>query len=79
LAETFLYHGSLFTAVPDLSTSERYVLSQILVCGNITWEEFRSVNQMPVSVQREKIDTLEQVGVLDETLYEEELVQYTEQ
>jgi len=34
---------------------------------------------MPVSVQREMIDTLEQVGILDETLYEEELIRYTEQ
>jgi len=55
------------------------VLSQILVCGDITWEEFRSVNEMPVSVQRETIDTLERVGVLDETLYEGEMTLYTEQ
>jgi hypothetical protein len=79
LAETFLYHASLFAGVPDLSISETYVLSQILVCGDITWEEFRSVNQMPVSVQRETIDILEQVGILDETFYEEELIRYTEQ
>lgn len=65
--------------MPDLSTSETYVLSQILVCGDITWEEFRSVNEMPVSVQRETIDTLERVGVLDETLYEGEMTLYTEQ
>jgi hypothetical protein len=65
--------------VPDLSKSEKYVLAQILVCGNITWEEFRSVNEMPVSVQRDTIDTLTRMDILDETLYDGGMLLYTEQ
>lgn len=55
-----------------LTKTEMYALAQILVCGEIDYQEFRSANDFLEKVQKESIDGLDQKGVLDETLYQYE-------
>lgn len=55
----------------DLKTTEKYALAQILVCGAITREEFKSANGFLGTVQDETIRSLRQKGLLEQTLFQE--------
>jgi len=65
--------------MPDLSTAEEYALAQILVCGAIDGEEFRTMNEFDGSVQRDTLRGLKRAGVLQHTLYDGDLLEYEEQ
>lgn len=56
----------------SLTTTEKYALAQILVCGRINYDEFREVNDFMGMVQRDTIRDLGRKGLLDETLYSTE-------
>jgi len=55
----------------DLSTTEKYALAQILVCGAIDRDEFKSANQFLGEVQDNTLRGLRQKGLLDQTLFQD--------
>lgn len=62
----------------ELRTTEKYALAQILVCGAIDEEEFRSVNDYKRSIQGSTLTKLRRYGLLEQTLYDGGLLQYEE-
>lgn len=52
----------------DMQTTERYALAQILVSGEINYEEFCEMNQMLREVQEDTLSGLAAKGYLDYTL-----------
>lgn len=55
----------------ELKTTEKYALAQILVCGAIDKEEFKSVNEFLGAVQNDTLRGLRQKGVFDHTLFQD--------
>lgn len=55
----------------ELTTAEKYALAQILLCGKIDYEEFRSMNNFLGEVQKETIRDLRKRGLLEETLFQD--------
>jgi len=55
----------------DLKTTEKYALAQILVCGAITKEEFKSANGFLGTVQEETLRGLRRKGLLEQTLFQD--------
>lgn len=53
-----------------LSTTEKYLLAQILVCGNVQKDEIRQANGFSGSVQHDTLASLRQKGYLQRTMYE---------
>jgi len=56
--------------VVELKPTEMFALSQILICGKITHDEFKRMNNFLSAVQDDALETLEQEGFLEHTLYE---------
>lgn len=52
----------------QLTTTERYALSQILVCGKIDIHEFKRMNGFMEQMQEDAITELRRKGFLSETL-----------
>jgi hypothetical protein len=48
----------------ELSTTEKYVLAQILVCGAIDEDEFYRMNGSLAYIQKRSIEKLKDSGVL---------------
>ncbi len=48
----------------ELSTTEKYVLAQILVCGAIDEDEFYRMNGSLAQIQERSIEKLKDSGVL---------------
>lgn len=69
----------MYYCMPELSTAEKYTIAQILVCGAIDGEEFRTMNNFDGAVQRDTLRGLKRAGVLQHTLYEGDLLEYEEQ
>jgi len=55
----------------DLSTTEKYALAQILVCGEIDRDEFKSANQFLGQVQDDTLRDLRRKGLLEQTLFQD--------
>jgi hypothetical protein len=55
----------------DLKTTEKYSLAQILVCGAITRDEFKSANQFLGEVQDDTLQNMRRKGLLEQTLYQD--------
>lgn len=54
----------------SLSECEKYAIAQILACGEIDYEEFKSMNSFLGDVQRQTINSLEEEKLLAETLFD---------
>lgn len=54
----------------DLTTTEKYALAQILVCGRINTEEFKSANNFLGEVQYRTLLELNKKGYLQHTLFD---------
>lgn len=55
----------------DLKTTEKYALAQILVCGAITKDEFKSANEFLGTVQDDTLRDLRRKGLLEQTLFQD--------
>lgn len=55
----------------ELTTTEKYALAQIFVCGAIDENEFREMNDFIGTVQNDTLSSLEDKNLLDETLFQE--------
>jgi hypothetical protein len=47
-----------------LKTTEQYALAQILVCGQITEQEFKQVNEFLGEIQDDTLNSLHDKGIL---------------
>lgn len=57
----------------ELTTVEKYMLAQLLVCGAVTEEEFNRITTIPqhgTGVRDATIRQLRQKGLLEQTLYQ---------
>lgn len=54
-----------------ISTTHKYAIAQIFVCGNIDKEEFKDMNEFLGQVQNQTLNHLERQGLLAETLFRE--------
>ena len=52
----------------DLSTTETYLLAQILVSGNLTYQEICDMNDMLSEVRDDALLTLQKKGYLEHTM-----------
>lgn len=55
----------------ELTTTEQYILSQLLVCGAITPVEYENAvsNKFNRTVREKTLDSLQSKGYLNQTLY----------
>lgn len=54
----------------ELNTTEKYAIAQILVCGAITKDEFKSANNFLGTVQEDTLRGIRQKGLLEQTLFQ---------
>jgi|APHM01.1.fsa_nt_gi hypothetical protein len=55
----------------ELTVTEKYLLAQILALGDVSHHELCEVNEMLYLVRKRALDTLEDNGYLEHTLYNE--------
>jgi hypothetical protein len=56
----------------ELTTVEKYILAQLLVCGAVTEKEFEDITDIPqhgVGIRDTTLHQLQKKGALQETLY----------
>lgn len=53
----------------SLSTTELYLLSQLLVAGRINYKELCDMNKMPMKVREEALHRLQYENIIEHTLY----------
>lgn len=56
----------------ELTTTEKYLLAQLFVCGAITEDEFERVSKFSRTVRERRLEELEEKEILQETLYREQ-------
>jgi hypothetical protein len=57
----------------ELTTVEKYMLAQLLVCGEVNEKEFERITDIPqhgTGVREQTLDRLRQKGALQQTLYQ---------
>lgn len=52
-----------------LTTCEKYALAEIILCGDISYEEFREINRFMKEIQEKTIRGLYSKGELEETQF----------
>jgi hypothetical protein len=52
-----------------LTPCEKYALAEIILCGNISYEEFRDINRFMKEVQEKTIIALDSKGELEKTQF----------
>lgn len=55
-----------------LSITEKRVLAQVLACGNVSEGTLYSISPMMTTEQEKALDSLQEKGYLEHTLYEGE-------
>lgn len=57
---------------PELTTTEQYILSQLLVCGAVTQVEYENAvnDKFSRTVRENWLEQLEEKGLLQHTLYD---------
>lgn len=58
----------------DLKTIEKYALAQLIVCGDISYDEFTKANSFLADVRSDTLTSLRNKGYLEPLLYEDRRV-----
>lgn len=55
----------------ELTTTERYILAQLLICGEVTPTEYENLSEFNRTVREETLDSLDSKGYLNHILYQQ--------